>query len=321
MNAIFSIVLAVLVYPGVVAAVIAALLLTWIRQVVSGALSGAEITRPLHLLGELRGGFEREVITPDGAGAWMPVVATSAAVICPVLALVLLPVPGNPLVAQLGLAGDLAAEGGLVLGLPLARAFVGWAMPSPYTRLAADRGARAVAGIALPLWLTLAASGQQFSNMTVSSRTAAAAPSVIMLLAYALAAAAFAGLLPSLARVTGLRQGDQHVDTVAGELGELSGRDLALFRLGEALQLAAVAACFIAVFVQPFLRAMPAGAGRDVLWLAGVALTAIGIGAWEGIHGHAQPARDASALDGWSSWPMLLALAALVATAWALRGV
>lgn len=317
---VISFVLGVLVYPGLVVALIAAWVLGWIRESARGALNGGEVAGPMRAIGELRSAFERESIVPEGAQPAVLTVATTAAVLFPLLALVLLPVPGNPLVSALGLAGDLAAEGALLLGLPLTRLFLGWAIPSPYARLAADRGVRLLAGAALPMALALSANAQQFGHLSLLRAKAAPAPTWLAVLAYVLAAAAFACVLPALARVTALRQDDGALDQIAGELTELSGRDLVYMRLAEAVQLVAVAAFFIAAFILPLLPNVRTGVGLGLLWIGGIVVVAAGIGAWEGTRERAASERQRSPLDWWSSWPLLLALAALVAAAWATRG-
>ena len=78
------------------------------------------------------------------------------------LALIFLPLPGNPLINAVGLQGDIIAASAFLLALPLARLFVGWVAPSPLTRLATDRSARLLAGAALPMALAVTAAAQTF---------------------------------------------------------------------------------------------------------------------------------------------------------------
>src|SRR5262249_3803083 len=121
MNGVLAVVLAVLVYPGVLVAVIAALLLSWGRASTRAALVGHPMPNALREAREVRGAIERDTILPEGAYGAVIGLASTAAVLLPVIALVLLPLPGNPLVDAIGLRGDLAAEGGLLLGVPLVR--------------------------------------------------------------------------------------------------------------------------------------------------------------------------------------------------------
>jgi NADH-quinone oxidoreductase subunit H len=318
MNAVFSFVLAVLIYPGVVVALLAAVALAWVRESARGALSGTSPTNPLQSFAELRTTFERDAVVPDGVQPGLVTVGTLAAVIFPVLALVLLPVPGNPLVTSLGLTGDLALEGALLLALPVTRLLLGWIMPSPYTHLAADRGVRMLAGAALPMALAIAANLQQFSTLALA-HVPNASGNALGMAAFVLAAASFALVVPALARFTPLRQPEGELDAVAGELSELSGRDLAFFRMGESLQLVATAGFFVAAFVLPIFSGVR-GAGLAIVWIAGVLLTAIIAGAADAFRSRTLTQRQESPLDWWSGFPLLLALAALVASAWATRG-
>jgi formate hydrogenlyase subunit 4 len=319
MNGVFSFLLAVLVYPGAVVALLVAVALAWVRESARGAFSGGSLTSPLQGFAELRTAFTRDAVVPEGIRPGFVTACSLAAVVFPLLALVLLPVPGNPLVTSLGLTGDLVLEGALLLALPVTLLLLGWVMPSPYTRLAADRGVRMLAGAALPMALAIAANLQQFSTLAISHLPHAAGNALSMA-AFILAAAAFAFVVPALARFTPLRQPEGELDAMAGELSELSGRDLAFFRMGESLQLVATAGFFIAAFILPIFSGAH-GAGLALVWVAGILLTAAVAGAADAFRTRSLIRRQESPLDWWSGFPLLLALAALVASAWATRGV
>ncbi len=318
MSAVFSFLLAVLIYPGLLVALLAAVALAWVRESARGALSGTSLTNPLRGFAELRTEFGRDSAVPEGIQPGLITAGTLAAVIFPVLALVLLPVPGNRLVSSLGFTGDLALEGALLLALPVTRLLLGWVMPSPYTRLAADRGVRMLAGAALPMALAIAANLQQFSTLSLT-RSLSGTNTALGLVAFVLAAAAFAWVIPALAHFTPLRQSEGELDSMAGELSELSGRDLAFFRMGEALQLVATGAFFVAVFLLPIFSAAR-GAGLALVWIGGILLAALLAGAADAFRSRSLTQRQESPLDWWSGFPLLLALAALVASAWATRG-
>ncbi|HEX6122914.1 MAG TPA: NADH-quinone oxidoreductase subunit H, partial [Ktedonobacterales bacterium] len=301
MNAVLNFAVGVLIYPGVLVALLAAWALAWVRESARGALSGGAVSNPLRSLAELRTTYERESIIPEGAQPAVLAFASTAAIIVPVLALILLPIPGNPLTSVLGLTGDLAVEGALLLALPLLRLLLGWAVPSPYTRLAADRGVRLMAGVALPMALALAANAQQFSNLAlVQSKETSGSSNVLSMVAFVLAAAAFVYIIPALARLTPLQQDEGELDVVAGELSELSGRDLAFFRLGEWVQLVAVAGLFVAVFLQPIFAGVRTGTGEAILWIAGILLTTLGIGVADAFRSRGLTQRTDSPLDWWS---------------------
>lgn len=319
MNGIFAFLLAVLIYPGVAAAVLAATALTWTRAAGRAFVTRATVENPVRAIRGLRSALDRDALIPDGAAPRIVAALSLAAIILPLLALILLPVPGNPLVSVIGMTGDLAAEAGLLLGLPVLRLCLGWALPSPYTRLAADRAARNLAGAVVVLALALAATAEQFQTLGLNLAPARTAPATIDIFTRLLALLAAAFVAPLLAHATPTRDGAEDIDLVAGELTELSGADLARFRIGEAIQLAAVAAFFTAVFLLPLFPTV-SGAGRAILWILGLIFTAGGIGLWEGYTGGVRASGDRPPLNWWLGLPLLLALLALVAAAWAARG-
>ncbi len=322
MSAVLAVMLAVLVYPGLAAALAVAWLLMWTRDVTRASLGSGARPGPLSLVAEVRATFARDTLAPAGTGMAFQAVLPVLALALPLVAPVLLPVPGNPLADALGLKGDLVAEGALLLGVPALRLLTGWSTPSPYTRLAADRGARLLAGCVLPMVLALSALAQQVNTLQITPLIHAqsgAQLNWLALLARVLAAAAFACCLPVLARATALLEGEGDADLAAGELAEASGRDLAAWRVAEGLQLVAAVAFFAAAFIQPLLVTASAQI-RAAAWIVVPILAAIGIGAWEGLRG-AQPATsDRPPLSWWFGLPLLLALFALVAAAFAARG-
>ncbi|HUY77009.1 MAG TPA: NADH-quinone oxidoreductase subunit H [Ktedonobacterales bacterium] len=337
MSAIPGFIVAVLIYPGVIVALLAAWAFGWVRGALRGALSGGQAPTAMGEVNAWRGLFARESVIPEGVHPVAVALGTTLAVVFPLLALILLPVPGNPLATALGLTGDLAAEGALLLGLPLARVFVGWAIPSPYTRLAADRSARLLAGALPPFVLALTAAAQVLGQLTLTPLPTGVLPS-FTLLTLALCIAAFACALPVLAHVTPLHADGADLDTPGDELSELSGRDLAFFRVGEALQLVACAALLVTAFVLPLVAgwlaglthvfsnvikngAVDAGLARVLVLLVGVALVAAGLGAWDGIYTRRPSSGERPPLSWWFGLPILLGMAALVAAAWATRGV
>jgi formate hydrogenlyase subunit 4 len=322
MNAVVAVIVAILIYPGIAAGLVAAWVLTWTRDTARATFGSLRPPGLLDGVAQLRSAFGRDTLSPVGERSPLLLIAPVLAIAAPLAVLVLLPVPGNPLVAALGLTGDLAAEGALLLGMPLMRLLVGWAIPSPYTRLAADRGARLLAGAVLPMVLALMALAQQISTLqitTADAGTTTALP-LFALLTRLLAAAAFACCLPVLARATALRDEDGSLDAVAGELTDVSGFDLVAFRIAEALQLVAVAAFFIAAFMLPLLVNTSAGI-RIAVWPVVLLVIALALGFWEARRGaQPAPADNRPPLSWWFGFPLLLALFALVLAAWAARG-
>jgi formate hydrogenlyase subunit 4 len=320
MNAVIGVLLAILVYPGVLVALLVAWALTWVRTSVFAAARGRPLSDPLALPSAVRTSFDKEAIVPAGVSA--PAITTAAivAVVGPLLALIFLPLLGNPLVGAVGLQGDLVAEGALLLALPLARLFVGWVAPSPYTRLAADRSARLLAGAVLPMALALTAAAQIFVSLRLDTVTTTTTVPFVATVARLLAAAAFACALPVLARVTTLAQVDQDAPLPSSELGEVSGRNLAAFRVGEAVQLVAVAVVFVAVFVMPLAAGVTGAVARYAIWALAILAVAVGVGLWDAFRHQGPEHAERPPVTWWLGVPVLLALAALVAAAWAGRG-
>lgn len=319
MTTFVAIVVAVLIYPGLLAAGVAAWLFTWVRDAMRGTVSGTPVGAPGQVLAELRGAFTRETMTPEGVPAIVAASLTNAMLLAPLLALALLPLPGNPLASALSWQGDLALEGALLLGLPVARLLLAWVIPSTATRIAGDRAARQLVGLVAPLVFAMASAAQLVQGLTADHAPTKTAPNAITIVALILAAAAFAGVVPALVRPSAVSQ-DAGEGVDAGALDEVSGRDYGIARVGEYVQLAAVAALFVTVFLQPFFRVVAAGAGRGILWVVALVLTVVGVGAWEGFRLRNGRTEETSVLAWWSGIPLLLSLAALVATAWALRG-
>ncbi|HEU5441549.1 MAG TPA: NADH-quinone oxidoreductase subunit H [Ktedonobacterales bacterium] len=319
LNGVLAFGIAVLIYPGLIVAVLAGWALSWARASARAVAGRQAIPAPLTEVHEIRAEIARDSITPPGIAPRVVGAFASIVAVFPLVALVLLPVPGNPLVASLGLQGDLVLEGGLLLGVPVTRLLLGWIIPSPYTRLAADRGARLLAGVVVTMALALAANAEQLTSLSIAFTPAKASLPTFALVTRLLAALAFAFTLPALARPSAVHDSGDLL--LAGELTEMSGADLAGFRIAEAFQLLAAAGVFTAVFLLPLLPTA-FGTGRSLLWLAGIVLTTLGIGAWEGYVAR-QPARQTEErppLTWWLGWPVLIAMLSLVAAAWAARG-
>lgn len=320
MNGALEFALAALVYPGAVAALVAAWALGWARDAAREMARRNQAPKPLSTVAAIRGMFSRETLTPAGMSPMALSLGVTLAVAAPLTALVSLPLPGNPLTQAMGLRGDLIAEAGLLLGLPLGRLLIGWATPSPYTRLAADRCARLLAGAAAPLILGLTAMAQIRGTLTLWDAKASVGLAPYTTLALALAGVAFLVTLPALAVGSPMRLGAGSGETLAGEATELSGHDLALVLIGEALQLVACVGLFVLVFVAPLAAHIQSGVTRGVVEVVAAVAVAAGLGLWEGRRGRPPVESDQPPLSWWAGLPMLVALVALVLAAWATRG-
>ncbi len=320
MNSILSFVLAVLIYPGVFIAVIAAWALTWGRESMQAVVSQDTLPGPLRDLSEIRSNIARDIVQPEGIYPWLTTVAACSAIILPLILLILLPVPGNPLVQAIGLTGDVVGSSALLLAIPMLRLLVAWATPSPYTRLAADRGVRLLAGVVLTMALAITATTEQAAVLTLHPTPVKGPLSAWWIVTHVLAALAFVFVLPPLTRMAASRHPVRpELDVVSGELTEVNGRDLACFRVAEAIQLVAVSAFFATVFILPLFPSA-FGHGRDLVWIAAVIATALGIGAWDGFSGRLPLSSERPPLNWWLGLPVLIALFSLVTAAIALRG-
>ena len=320
MNSAVGFVLAAFVYPGALAALALAWALGWARAFARSASEGQPAPGPFSEVAAVRGLFARETYAPAGVSLFALSLGATVAVVAPLTALLLLPVPGNALVRAIGLQGDMIAEVALLLGLPLARLFLGWIIPSPFSRLAADRGARLLAGVALPLILGVTALAQVRGDLTQGDAAATIGQAPFNTIAVVLAALAFLTALPALAALTPLRVADNAVELADGEATDLSGHDLAFLRIGEALQLVACGGFFALAFASPLLTRITNPVANGVALLVVAIVVALGLGAWDGRFGGRPEGAERPPLSWWVGAPTLLALAALVAAAWATRG-
>lgn len=319
MNSAVAFVLAAFVYPGALAALVGAWALGWARAFARNAADGQPAPGPFSDVAGIRSLFAHETYAPEGVSMFALSLGTTVAVVAPLAALLLLPLPGNALVRSIGLSGDLIVEVALLLGVPLARLFLGWIIPSPFSRLAADHGARLLAGVALPLILGVTALAQVRGELTLGSdATFGQAP--FNLLAVALGGIAYLTALPALAALTPLRATDGAAELAAGEATDLSGHDLAFLRIGEALQLVASAAFFALAFASPLLTRITNPVAHGVALLVVAILVAVGLGVWDARFGRRTEGDDRPPLSWWVGAPTLIALAGLVAAAWATRG-
>ena len=320
MNSILSFVLALLVYPGVLIASLAAWGLMWGRESMRAVVSREAVPGPMRDVSEVVSDLSHDILQPEGIYPWLTSIAACAALILPVIALILLPIPGNPLVQAIGLEGDVVAGAVLLLGVPILRLLVAWATPSPFTRLAGDRGARLLAGVVLTMALAITAATEQSATLTLHPTPTKTSLPLWWLVTHVLASLAFIFVLPPLARIAASRhQPPYELELAAGELTEVNGRDLACFRIAESLQLVAVCAYFATVFLLPLFPSA-FGHGRDLLWIAMVLITALGLGTWDGISSRLPANSERPPLNWWLGLPVLIALFSLVTAAIALRG-
>jgi NADH-quinone oxidoreductase subunit H len=315
MNALLSAIISIILYPGIVVALIAAIVLGWLRGTSRAALSGWSGLSPLVSLRQIVRRQRQASTLPEGtpvlAIQGLPVVA----LVCPLVVLAFVPLPGNRGLGAANLSLDVAAAGALLLGMPLARIALGWAVPSPYTRLAAMRSARRLAGYALPLGLAIATAAVLSGQLTIAgistTLTRTGSATLLIDVARALAGLAFLLCAPGLVRLSTLRGGMASGELLAGELTEISGRELLVMQVAEAVQLVAFLAVGIALFVLPFWSSNGArGLAAIVAFVAGT----VAIGAWEGIEPRVRTRDEYSMpFSVWLGTPMYFGIFGIIA--------
>ena len=199
------------------------------------------------------------------------------AVIAPLLALVLLPVPGNSAAGIVETSGDLLAVLVLLLLPALAPLFLGNLLASPYGRTAAQRATRR-AGllIALLLLSTLAVAAQRGALSLGILTFPQAHPSPASVILDMLAGLLFLLCLPALIPQVrwGLFAGS--LELIAGPSTDLTGADLALLQLSAALQRVAAGSLLAALFILPFIPGGPVP--QVIIYLATLLLSGLLVG-------------------------------------------
>jgi len=284
MNNVLSIIISLLVYPGLIFALVAALLFGWIRGTARAATFGWTGVAPQLSFRELARRLRQSSTVPENAFVPMMQIVPIIAVVCPLLVLTFLPLPGNRGTGGAPYTADIAALGAFIVGMPFARIMLGWSIPSPYTRIAAMRSMRSLIGIALPLTLALAvavALGNASRVDIIALHSTGFTTSIerFRTIARVLAGIAYLTCLPALARLTAIGEGQGSMELVSSELTELSGRELMTMRVAEWLQLVAAIGLGMALYVLPFFAADNL---RGIIAIAGGILIAAGLGIWEG---------------------------------------
>lgn len=259
--------LAVLVYPGL----LFGLVLAGVGEAGRALLSGRPRPRPGATAWRL---WRRRAAAGPGAALAGLVVAA------PLAALLLLPLPGHPLVrgaaaeGTLAVPGDLPAVLALLLGGNVAAAGIGLGASTPGAQLGGARLLRGTLLAAVPASLALAA----LTTMAGSLHIAAVgglllgAPSAARTGMVVAAAGALLTALPALGQwpPADAAGPDPAAPTVVSYLAGLDGWPLALARAGGALQRGAWAATWVVLCVP---GTVPRGADPGA---AGVFLAALG---------------------------------------------
>ncbi len=315
MNPLLAAVIALIVYPGILFALVAALLLGWVRGTARALTAGWSGLMPPLSFRQISRRRRQASTLPEGAVAPVIQALPVIALVCPIVALAFVPLPGNAGLAKSDVTLDVVALSALLLGMPVARIALGLAIPSPYTRMAATRSARQLAGYALPLSMAVAAGAALSGHLTIAAISNQATTGTLSVglsdAARVVAGITFLICAPALARLSSLREGQGASELAAGELTELSGRELLTMRLAEYVQLVAVIFVGIALFVLPFWTTNGA---RGLAAVIVALLAAAVIGAWEGYAPRLRGREDYPLpISIWLGTPSLIAIVSILA--------
>ena len=282
MNMLWRYAITLLLYPGGVFALIAGWFLLALGEKLAAAWRGtrsARLTQPVHDFLKLLG---KTTSLPAGAESGGLRILTYITVIAPLLALILMPLPGNAAAGTADTNGDLLAVLLLILLPALTPFFLGQLQQSPYARRAAQGTLLRSAGlIALTLLSALAVAAQRgmldlsiIGAIQTHPTTASVALDIV-------AGLIFWFCLPALIPPArwGLFSGD--VTFIAGPSTDLTGADLALLQLSAALQRVAAGSFLALLFILPFAPSNPVA--QVVVYLATLLVSGLWIGLAAGI--------------------------------------
>jgi NADH:ubiquinone oxidoreductase subunit H len=323
MNELLAMIVALLVFPGLLFALVAALIFGWIRSYAHASAQGWTGTLPRLSLREVTRRLRQGSTVSEGAFAPLIQALPILAAICPLLVLVFLPIPANRAADNNTFTADVVAVAALLLGLPLLRTLLGWATPSPYTQMAATRSARQLLGHVIPYALAVAVgvaiatslqlyfvAHHQFT-FTSTTKLLGLNGTQLMGVARMLAGLAYFACLPILARITPIREGQGGMDLVGNELTELSGRELLVMRIAEWMQLIAALGFGIVLFVLPFFSGDGA---RAIATVVAALVGSIALGVWDGSGAYLRAAREdlVAPLSIWFGTQTFLGIIALL---------
>jgi formate hydrogenlyase subunit 4 len=282
MNIVLRYAITLLLYPGGLFALLAGWILLWLAEQSGARWRGARGTRLTQPVQDFFKLLNKTTSLPARTETGVRLIPLLAAV-APLLALVLVPLPGNLAADSSTTSGDLLAVLFLLLLPGLAPLFLGNLLASPYGRIAARRATRRVGVITGLLLLSTLAMAAQRGSLSLSLLTAQQAhPGASSIILDVLAGLIFLFCLPALVpqAAAGLFRGS--LELIAGPFTDLTGADLALMQLSAALQPLAAASLLASLFILPYIPDGPlAQAG---VYLATLLLSSVCVGliSWKG---------------------------------------
>lgn len=316
MNDLISIVVSLFVFPGILFAFIATVIVAWLRGTARAASNGWAGAAPVYSFRQVMRLFQQDSVVPDGVQPVviqaLPIVALTAAL----LSIALLPLPANRGLGTATYGVDIATIGILLLIVPIVRIAIGLAIPSPFTRMAAIRSTRRLTGYLVPLALSLGTIAVIYGSTSVVSIAQHLLNSPLHFndrvasLTSIIAGLAYFACLPELARLSSLHEGAGNLELVGSELTEISGRELFVMRAAEMMQSVAAIGFGITLFVMPFFTNDIA---RGLVAFVSLCVAALLLGWWEGLAPFLRTSEDDSApIAIWVSVPTFLGVLAIL---------
>jgi len=259
MNIVVRYAITVLLYPGGLFALLAGWFLLSVGEALAArklGVRGAAFRQPVYDFFKLLNKTTSLPARTETAGVRLiPLVVVMA----PLLALILLPLPGNLAADSPTTSGDLLAVLFLLFLPSLAPIFLGNLLPSPYGRVAAQRAIRRAGVLIALLLLSMLAIAAQRGSLSLSLLTIQQShPSPASVILDALAGLLFCLCLPALLPQAKWGLFRDKPELVAGPYTDLTGADLALLQLGAAVQQIAAGSLLASVFILPFVPGVAA---------------------------------------------------------------
>jgi NADH-quinone oxidoreductase subunit H len=245
MNEFIGNVIALILWPGVISALVLGWMYLWLFRKLTAQLQGRQgppFYQPFFDTVKLLG---KEDVRPIGGSRLYPFVPWIG-LISMVFALAILPVPGNPISA---FSGDLIVFIYLMEMPAFCEILAGYSTRSPYAQVSAVREAMMSLGYNLPFLAALIALSMHAHSFRMVD--IAAAPLSWTHLAAALA---FLLALPARLKANPFSIPNAEQELAAGVHNEYSGPLLAIFEMSYALELVAMVGVFAAFYVGPIIH-------------------------------------------------------------------
>lgn len=262
MTTVGAFLLAVLVWPGLIAGALLSWTYLWAGRKLTARLQGRQgppFFQPFFDFVKLAG---KHTIVPAGVNRAMFYGLPAVAVIAVVFALALLPLPGNALPS---FSGDLILVVYLLEMPAICMVLAGYASRSLYGQVSASREAVMLLGYNLPFLAAVVALAMQAGSFELAEIAATPWTPV-----HLLAAVAFLIAVPARMRSNPFSIPNAEQEIVAGATTEYNGLPLALFELAHGLELVGLVGLFTVLFFPTII-----GGGLGLIWYALISLALV----------------------------------------------